>query len=164
MRFPSQPLSNEKDKKIRGGVLVEAAFSIVLMLIFLAGLVDLGRMVHSYAVLTETANEAVRLGSRLINLKHGTFSCAVTLGQPSRSCASPVDNKHDEIFGRGLFLMDRHNELDFSDMSLKSACTSTGVGNSFAVTLNIDAGFKAFFPLFDGVRLRVSHTSEHLYP
>lgn len=48
----------------RGQTLVEFALVLLLLLLLLAGVVDLGRAFHSYIVITNASREGARYGSR----------------------------------------------------------------------------------------------------
>ena len=155
-----------------GGVLIEAAFSSLLLLLFVAGIVDLARIVHSYIVLTEIAAESARLAGRIMELAQdnpNAYSCSVKIDPPTANCPScasrcitTVNNSHQEVLDRALFLLDSQPKLDLTGLTASSS-RKAKTGTSHEVTVTLTAGYDAFFPLFKGVNIKASHSTEYLY-
>ena len=159
---------SRNNRALRGGVLIEAAFSAVVILLLVVGIIDLGRLVHSYLVLSQAANEAARLGTRVMRLPRGAapVDCTVNWDPPNSSCAVITGNSHDEIFARALMIIDRFGELDVHNVKLSTRYPDPGARDTTSdpITVTVDAEYNSFFSIFSGTKIHVSHTSEYLHP
>ena len=72
---------SEAGKRIereRGGSLVEMALALFLLLLLLAGVIDVGRAFGSYAIITNAAREGARYGARFSWHEAGIRSAVTT--------------------------------------------------------------------------------------
>lgn len=64
----------------RGQALVEMALVVVLLLLLLLGIVDFGRAMHTYVVITNAAREGARYASHFPHYPDGIFSVVADYG------------------------------------------------------------------------------------
>ncbi len=131
-------------------MLLETASAVVLLLLIVSGIVDIGRMIHSYVLVTQAATEAVRLGIRVRGLPVGSYS----------SDAGEIPPEHDEILRRAVLILDRYPELALRDIVVTSSYGEGG--DAGLVSVQISGAYNAFFPLFSGVSILGSQASEYL--
>ena len=140
-------------KDIAGSVLVEAALGIWMLIILVIGIFDVGRMLHAHIVLTQAAHEGGRLGSRIGGLS---------------TVASGYGHDFIEARVRGALAIHQGIGIDINAVDVSSECVPSPVkhgaliAHSDSVEISITAEYDGFFPVFNGVPLRVFHSVSFL--
>ena len=166
-----------------GSVLIETVVSVVLLLLFVAGVVDLGRVVHTYVLLNEAASEAVRLGARVPDFSlSDKASCSVNVSalpsvrwnsDPSTLAATGCSNwsasgEQTAVVARALMLLSSQPQLSVNDMKVISAheldpAKSVSDPKSSLIAVSIEAGYHSLFPLLGSTRVHATQTMEYLF-
>lgn len=141
----------------KGSVMLEAALILPLVVLLLISMFDVGLMIHTHATLTEAANEAIRVGSRVDNLEEGEFIGTIP---------STVINQHRIMHNRVSIIIEIQSLLQSLDsVSITTSCEN--INNDDArrndtVSIVITVGYRTISPLSRIVPLTVNHSAPYL--
>jgi hypothetical protein len=137
----------------RGQTLVEFALVLPLLLLFLLGILDLGRAVYAYSTIANAAHEAARLA--IVNQSRGTACPAETIECTAARHAASLD-----LDPAAQVLVDFRNPDDPNDPG--NDCIAIDIGCVAVVTLGYR--YTAATPVIGNIVGVVDMTSTTMLP
>lgn len=87
----------QNSKKEKGQALIEFSFSLIFMLILLAGVIDIGRAFFAYMVLRDAAQEGASFGSVARTAQADSIPCNAIENRVRTTSTNPVDLQSGDI-------------------------------------------------------------------
>ena len=140
----------ESDRE-KGSVVVETALAVILLMIFIVGIIDIGRLLHTYIVLTQVVSESARFASRLADLPTGEYSS---------TDVNPIPDPHLSVHNRVRMLLGINSKsVEIEQVSVKSRYIDSPTK---MVHIDVSGVYRGFFPVFDGLTINSSHSAAYL--
>jgi Flp pilus assembly protein TadG len=88
---------DQNSKKEKGQALIEFSLSLIIMMILLAGTIDIGRAFFAYMVLRDAAQEGASYGSVARTAQADTIPCVDIENRVRSTSTNPVDLQSNDI-------------------------------------------------------------------
>jgi hypothetical protein len=160
------------DTASRGAAAVEFAISLPFLAVMIIGVLDIGRALTQYLLLTEAVHQGVRYGGQLELLDPGNTNpehiySGLSAGQ---NCAAVAPGGGYELIRGHRAVQNRVIQiLNLNRIALKAngLCVYTRVRDAGSIfnrniRVQIGAQYSSFFPLFDGLQINVQATGPYL--
>ena len=162
-----------------GTAMMEFMIVLPFLLTMVFGVVDLGRAIAQYMVLSEVVSQGVRFGGAVSNLSKDNLGTEFSDLTPGQHCGttktksaskSPisdaVDNEiHQKIQQRVEDLVDQGNtSLDPATLCIRSKLNTIPSSAEMNIHLEVEANFNSILPMFNGITLKAQATGPYLFP
>ncbi len=158
-----------------GAAMMEFMLVLPFILTMIFGVVDLGRAISQYMILSEVVSQGVRYGGSISNLKDtATKFSDLTAGQHCGASKTKAVSKgsimtdndlHEMIQQRVEDLVEQGNSsLDGDTLCITSQLASVGAGSEKNIHLEVQASFNSILPMFNGIVLKAQATGPYLFP
>lgn len=150
------------ERKEKGQALVELALTLPLIVVFITGIVDVGRGLTRYMTLTQVAHEGTRYFATLPGLTSQQVTCQFPQN-PQQPC--PIDADHNLIQQRVTTLLALHQIAP----TLESITTTVQIVDpndptrDDSVHVRITTRYPGVFPAFAGIPITVEARAPYLY-
>jgi hypothetical protein len=158
-----------------GTAMMEFVIVLPFILTMIFGVVDLGRAIAQYMMLSEVVSQGVRYAGSVSNLTDATTEFAdLTNGQHcgahktkavSKGSQATDNEIHQQIQQRVEDLLAQGNaSIDNDTLCVRSKLEKVAGSTEYNIHLEVQAGFNSILPMFNGIILRAQATGPYLFP
>lgn len=167
----------------RGVAIAEFAIALPTLAIFIMGVIDVGRMIHQYMLMSHIARESVRVASGILELEAGTYDNIKRVSNETHCDASDQSAVTSSCYNhlviqRRILQMFRWQNIDINERIIESKTIddlqvitryipepSSGIAAATddSVSVQITVPYKGFFPAFDGLNISVAATGPFMW-
>lgn len=139
----------------RGMAFLEFLIALPFIALLVFSIVDLGRVLNQYLLLTQAVHEGVKLASTVPGLEAGKRNSG-SLCEPD---AASVDTIHGNVHKRVSELITLQSFAFLGD----ELCVSSDRTNPTTVSVQVEAKYASIFPVFNGMNIRVRAEGPFLF-